>query len=64
LRQLKQHGPRALVVTGGAGAAETEDVFRGAGLEDVVEEEGATFFDHNRAPFIPVELGYAPAIKP
>jgi uncharacterized protein (DUF362 family) len=27
----------------------------------VVEEEGATFFDHNRPPFAPVELEYAPA---
>src|SRR5437588_10733681 len=61
LRHLKQYGPRELVVTGGAGAAETDEVFRTAGLMDVVEEEGATFFDHNRPPFISVELGYAPA---
>jgi uncharacterized protein (DUF362 family) len=61
LRQLKQHGPRELVVTGGAGAAETDDVFRVAGLMDVVEEEGATFFDHNRPPFLSVDLEYAPA---
>src|SRR3954468_4698517 len=51
LRHLKRYGPRELVVTGGAGAAETEDVFRVAGLMDVVAEEGATFFDHNRPPF-------------
>src|SRR5207244_1327958 len=56
LRQLKQHGPRELVVTGGAGAAETEDVFRVAGLMDVVEQEGAAFFDHNRPPFTEVQL--------
>src|SRR5438270_11116696 len=61
LKHLKQHGPRELVVTGGAGAAETEDVFRIAGLMDVVEEAGAIFFDHNRPPFTSVELGYAPA---
>src|ERR671937_2826574 len=48
LRHLKQYGPRELVVTGGAGAAETDEVFRVAGLMDVVEEEGAVFFDHNR----------------
>src|SRR5919198_501392 len=61
LRHLKQYGPRELVVTGGAGAAETEDVFRVAGLMGVVEEEGAIFFDHNRPPFTEVPLEYAPA---
>jgi uncharacterized protein (DUF362 family) len=60
LRQIKQHQPRELVVTGGSGAAETEDIFRIAGLMDVVEEEGAVFVDHNRPPFESVELEYAP----
>src|ERR687888_2004475 len=60
LRQLKRFGPRELVVSGGAGAAETDEVFRVAGLMDVVEQEGATFFDHNRPPFRSVELTYAP----
>lgn len=60
LRHLKQFGPRELVVTGGAGAAETDDVFRVSGMMDVVDEEGATFFDHNRPPFVEVELQYAP----
>src|SRR5579884_3781823 len=60
LQQLKPHGPRELIVTGGSGAAETDEVFRLAGLMDVVEEEGATFFDHNRPPFTSVDLEYAP----
>jgi uncharacterized protein (DUF362 family) len=60
LRHLKQFGPAELIVTGGAGAAETEDVFRIAGLMEVVEQEGATFFDHNRPPFMSVELEYEP----
>ena len=60
LRQIRAHGPRDLVVTGGAGAAETHDVFRVAGLTEVVEQEGATFFDHNRPPFVSVPLAYAP----
>ena len=60
LRQVKQLGPRELVVTGGAGAAETDEVFRIAGLMDVVEQEGATFFDHNRPPFSAVTLEYGP----
>ncbi len=62
LRYLKQFDPRELVVTGGAGAAETEDVFRIVGLMDVVEQEGAVFFDHNRPPFTAVELEYAPDV--
>lgn len=62
LRQIKRWQPRELVVSGGAGAAETEEVFRIAGLMEVVEQEGATFFDHNRPPFTAVELTYAPAV--
>lgn len=60
LRAVKRHKPRELIVTGGAGAAETDEVFRLAGLMQVVEEEGAAFFDHNRAPFVSVGLEYAP----
>ena len=60
LRAVKRFGPRELVVSGGAGAAETDEVFRFAGLTEVVEQEGATFFDHNRPPFVEVALDYAP----
>lgn len=60
LRYLQQFGPRELVVTGGSGAAKTEEVFRVAGLMEVVKEEGAEFFDHNQPPFVAVELPYAP----
>ena len=48
------------IVTGGSGAAETDDVFRTVGLMDVVQEVGATFVDHNRPPFKDVELQYEP----
>jgi uncharacterized protein (DUF362 family) len=60
LRYLRRFGPRELVVTGGAGAAETEEVFRLAGLMDVMAQEGAAFFDHNRPPFTAVPLEYRP----
>jgi len=60
LRYIKQFGPRELVVTGGAGAGETDEIFRVAGLMEVVEQEGATFFDHNRPPFREIKLDYAP----
>lgn len=60
IRTLRRLGPRALVVSGGAGAAETADVFRLSGMMDVIEDEGVEFFDHNRPPFIEVGLNYAP----
>jgi uncharacterized protein (DUF362 family) len=60
LRAVKKFGPRELIVSGGSGAAETEDVFRIAGLMPVVQKEGATFFDHNRPPFTEVPLEYRP----
>ncbi len=60
LRSIKQFQPKHVVVTGGSGAGQTGDVFRVAGLMEVVEQEGVEFFDHNRAPFERVELDYAP----
>ncbi|MEA2597379.1 MAG: hypothetical protein QOF01_3848 [Thermomicrobiales bacterium] len=60
LRAVKRFEPREIVVSGGAGAAETDEVFRVAGLMDVVVAEGATFVDHNRPPFVEVALDYAP----
>jgi uncharacterized protein (DUF362 family) len=60
LQFLKQFQPRRLVVSGGSGAAKTDEVFRVAGLMKIVDEEGVEFFDHNRPPFVSVELPYAP----
>jgi uncharacterized protein (DUF362 family) len=60
LRSIKAHRPRQLIVSGGSGAAQTDEVFRLGGLMEVVESEGATFFDHNRPPFVSVDLEYAP----
>lgn len=61
LDAVRRFEPKELIVTGGAGAAETEDVFRFAGLMEVVEEARATFVDHNRPPFVKVNLEYAPS---
>ncbi|HEY3863546.1 MAG TPA: DUF362 domain-containing protein [Verrucomicrobiae bacterium] len=58
LRCIKQFEPRALVVTGGSGAGETDEIFRAAGLMDVIESEGVEFHDHNRPPFKNVTLDY------
>jgi len=60
LRAVQRCGPRELIVTGGSGAAHTDEVFRVAGLMPVVEAEGAVFFDHNLPPFTEVALEYAP----
>jgi uncharacterized protein (DUF362 family) len=60
LRYIKQFEPREIVVTGGAGAGETDEIFQIVGLMDVVEQEGAAFFDHNRPPVQEVALTYAP----
>src|SRR5207253_10780719 len=60
LRNIVRLGPRELIVTGGAGAAQTDDVFRIGGLMEVVDELGATFVDHNRPPFLSGDPAYAP----
>ena len=51
LRSVKQFHPKELIVTGGSGAGETDQIFDVAGLMAIVKEENATFFDHNRGPF-------------
>jgi uncharacterized protein (DUF362 family) len=61
LRAVRAYEPGTLVVNGGAGAAQTDEVFRLSGLMEVVTDEGAEFFDHNRAPFVSVELPYRPS---
>ena len=61
LRAIQAYEPREIVVSGGAGAAETDEVFRIGGLMDVVTDVGAEFFDHNRAPFVSVDLPYRPS---
>ena len=60
LRALRQLGPSELGVSGGAGAAETDEVFRHAGLMHVLQEQHCPLFDHNRPPFVSVDLTYAP----
>jgi len=60
LEYVMQFNPRRVVVTGGAGAEETENVMRYSGMMGVIEDLGVEFFDHNRKPVIEVELPYAP----
>jgi len=62
LRHLKAFGPKHIVVSGGAGAVQTEEVFRVIGMMDVISEEGVEFFDHNQPPFLEVALNYMPEV--
>ena len=58
LRYIKQFHPKELIVSGGSGAGETDNIFRICGLMDIVDNEGAEFFDHNRPPFTEVLLQF------
>jgi uncharacterized protein (DUF362 family) len=60
VRYVKRMNPRHIVVSGGAGASQTEDVFRYTGMMDVVRDEGVEFFDHNRGPFQEITLESGP----
>lgn len=60
LRSLKRLSPGRLIVSGGAGAAETTDVFEYSGMMEALKQEGVGFIDHNRPPFVPVKLDYGP----
>jgi uncharacterized protein (DUF362 family) len=62
LQQIKRFAPRHVVVTGGSGAAKTDEVFRVSGLMNVIDELGVEFFDHNLPPYTEVTLEYAPEL--
>ena len=60
IRFIKGHNPRHIVVSGGAGASQTEDVFNYTGMMEVIRREGVEFFDHNHAPFQEITLESGP----
>lgn len=60
IRFVKTLHPKKVVVTGGSGAKETEDVFRIMGYLDVISQEGVEWFDHNKPPFLAVDLPFGP----
>ncbi len=57
---MKTLHPRSIVVTGGAGAMETDEVFKVMGYLEVIESEGVEWFDHNKGPFVSVDLAFGP----
>ena len=60
IRFVKTLHPKSIIVSGGAGKMETEDVFRVLGYPEVIASEGVEWFDHNKAPFVPVDLTFGP----
>jgi uncharacterized protein (DUF362 family) len=60
IRFIKTLHPKAVVVTGGAGKMETDAVFKVLGYPEVIESEGVEWFDHNKAPFVAVDLAFGP----
>ena len=60
IRYVKQYNPRHIVVSGGAGASQTEEVFRYTGMMEVVQREGVEFFDHNHGPLQEITLESGP----
>ncbi len=60
IRFVKNLHPARIVVSGGAGAMETGDVFQVLGLDEVIRSEGVEYFDHNKPPFVAVDLPFGP----
>ncbi|MCF6159094.1 MAG: DUF362 domain-containing protein [wastewater metagenome] len=60
IKYVKRFHPKKITITGGAGAEETDNVFRYLGIDKVIQQEGVEFFDHNRGPFQAVKLEYGP----
>src|SRR6201996_3542394 len=60
IRFVKRLHPKSIVVSGGAGKMETDAVFKVLGYPEVIESEGVEWFDHNKAPFVPVDLTFGP----
>lgn len=60
IRYVKRFRPAEIIVSGGSGAGETDDIFRVLGIDRVIQEEKVEFIDHNRGPFQEVKLDYGP----
>jgi uncharacterized protein (DUF362 family) len=60
IRFIKNLHPRQIVVSGGSGDMETDEVFKIMGYLDVIKDEGVEWHDHNRPPFVAVDLPFGP----
>lgn len=61
LEHLQRLGPRRLLVSGGSGAGETDEILEVARLMQVIRDLGIELIDHNRGPFVGVDLEYRPS---
>ena len=60
IQAIKNLHPKGIVITGGSGAKETEEVFKIMGDMEVIESEGVEWHDHTKPPFVPVDLPFGP----
>ncbi len=60
IQHVKNLHPKEIIITGGSGARETEDVFKVMGYLEVIDSEGVAWHDHNQPPFVPVDLPFGP----
>lgn len=60
IREIKSLHPKSIVVTGGSGETETDEVFRIMGYDEVIKDEGVEYHDHNQPPFVPVMIPFGP----
>ena len=60
IRCLRRLKAGTITVSGGSGAAQTEEVFELLGFAEVIRQEQVEFFDHNRPLFQEVSLAYGP----
>jgi uncharacterized protein (DUF362 family) len=60
IRFIKNLHPKQIVVSGGSGAKQTDEVFKVLGFHEVIESEGVEWHDHNKPPFVEVDLPFGP----
>lgn len=60
IKYVKRFNPKKITMSGGAGAEETDTVFRYLGIDKIIQQEKVEFFDHNKGPFKSVSLEYGP----
>lgn len=57
IRFFKEHKPKRIVIAGGSGSSQTEDILNRFGHREVINGEGVEFVDLNKGPFVDIALG-------
>lgn len=58
IKYVKKFNPKKITVVGGSGDDKTMNTFKAVGLDKVIKEENAEFFDLNQRPFETVKLSF------